>query len=65
MESRHFFQHSDVVETVFQDRDICQDTGVKTQDETFPIRLRQDETETSFKCLTVETETLPRQGSKT
>jgi len=55
-----------LIQDIFlRDRDICQDTGVKTQDE--PRRLglgsREDETETSFKCL--RHETLQNTGSKT
>ena len=47
---------NDEVKTFFQDRDICQNRCQDTRRaKTFRIRLRQDETETSFKCLRHET----------
>jgi len=55
MESRHFFR----------DRDICQDTGIKTGDEPRHFRLDRDETrcESSFKYS--RHKTLQDTGSKT
>jgi len=53
---QHQVTHSDGVKTFFRHRDICQDTCQDTRPNTrCRIMLRQNEIETSFKCLRHET----------